>query len=144
MDKNNNRKAQLLGVSHGTASNKLRKNLLFKYVKLAQEDTCYRCNQKIENVDEFSIEHKTGWQRSSSPVETFFDLDNISFSHLKCNVRSAKRHIPPIKEHGSSAYKNRGCRCEYCKWLKSTSDPRRPTAKNPTKDRGRHAPLAED
>jgi len=39
----------------------------------------------------FSIEHVIPWLDSEDPVKLFFDLDNISFSHLKCNVEDARK-----------------------------------------------------
>ncbi|MBP7540882.1 MAG: hypothetical protein KA802_13235 [Saprospiraceae bacterium] len=37
----------------------------------------------------FSIEHKVSWLNSNNPVELYFDLNNISFSHLSCNISDA-------------------------------------------------------
>jgi hypothetical protein len=87
----NLRKDVLLGEPHGTANSRLRKLLLFKYVQLAGHDTCYRCGQKIERVDDFSVEHTHSWQSADDPRAVFFDLDRIAFSHLKCNVAAGAR-----------------------------------------------------
>jgi glutamyl/glutaminyl-tRNA synthetase len=92
MGKNSNKiKADLLGMPAGTASARLKKMILFKLVKGADLDTCYRCGYKIEDIDELSIEHMISWQLSENPVETFFDLDNVSFSHLNCNVSAVDK-----------------------------------------------------
>lgn len=77
------RRAAQLGMPYGTASARLRKNLLFKYVQAVGDDYCFKCSNKIESVDELSIEHKQPWEGRSS--ELFWDLDNIAFSHLSCN-----------------------------------------------------------
>jgi uncharacterized protein YdaU (DUF1376 family) len=37
----------------------------------------------IETADELSIEHKLPWEGVS--VKLFWSLDNIAFSHLRCN-----------------------------------------------------------
>ena len=74
---------QQLGVSQGTAVHRLRKNIMFSFAKRLDEDTCFKCGQKIETADELSIEHKEPWENRSA--ELFWDLDNIAFSHLKCN-----------------------------------------------------------
>ena len=50
-------------------------------------NTCYACGEKILTYQELSIEHKKPWENRS--VELFWDLDNIAFSHLRCN----KPHI---------------------------------------------------
>ena len=73
----------------GTATNKLRKLLLFDYAKRCNEDICYRCKTRIETIEEFSIEHTIPWERAENPVETFFDIGGITFSHLYCNVAAA-------------------------------------------------------
>lgn len=83
------RKAQL-GMDPGTAQNRLRKTLLFTMAQKLGLDTCYRCGKLITQESEFSIEHKEPWLDSEDPIDRFFNLDNIAFSHLKCNVE-AKR-----------------------------------------------------
>lgn len=45
--------------------------------------------------DNFSIEHKIPWLDSDDPVDLFFNLENIDFSHLLCN--SAAKRIPHKK-----------------------------------------------
>lgn len=42
----------------GTASARLKKKIMFMLIKKLGEDICYRCGNKIEDVDELSIEHK--------------------------------------------------------------------------------------
>ncbi len=83
MNVNNANKAAFLGMAIGTATHQLRKQILFKYVKLAGEDICFKCELPIETVAELSIEHKLPWLGIST--ELFWDLDNIAFSHLTCN-----------------------------------------------------------
>ena len=82
----NKKKDRLLGEPHGTASARLRKMLLFKLAGLAGLDSCCRCSKKIETVEELSIEHQTAWQSAPDPRAAFFNLDDIGFSHLRCNV----------------------------------------------------------
>lgn len=88
-------KAAFLGMSFGTASGRLRKQILFKYVRMAGDHFCFKCGKEIESVDDLSIEHKEPWQNRS--VEAFWDLDNIAFSHLKCNVPHERRGTPRIE-----------------------------------------------
>lgn len=87
----NARKASLLGMPAGTAMGRLRKDLIFRMSQRLGEDVCYRCGKVIETSAELSIEHKESWQTSAAPVETFFDVENIAFSHLRCNSSAAKR-----------------------------------------------------
>lgn len=72
-----------LGMPQGTAANKLRKRILFSYVVRCGDNFCYKCGVEIETVDELSIEHKEPWENRDASL--FWDLNNIAFSHLKCN-----------------------------------------------------------
>lgn len=65
--------------------------LLFHLAKKLGLTSCFRCGTEIENLKDFSIEHKKEWETSETPVELFFDLDNIAFSHTLCNLKAAKR-----------------------------------------------------
>ncbi len=89
MSKGNRVKAEALGMSHGTAANRLRKMILFSLVCRLSLNTCYQCGGEILSVDDLSIEHKEPWLRADDPVQCFFDLDNIAFSHLSCNCGAA-------------------------------------------------------
>lgn len=115
METPNQKKNRLLGEPYGTATNKLRKMLLFDYARRCNEDRCYRCDSKIESLEEFSIEHTVPWQGTENPRETFFSLDKISFSHLSCNSGAGLRYkgIKNSTNHGITRY-DKGCRCEEC------------------------------
>jgi hypothetical protein len=78
-------KALLLSMPFGTAANRLRKALMFRMMQRLEEDTCFRCGNRIETETDLSIEHKEPWQSASDPSVSFFDLGNIAFSHLRCN-----------------------------------------------------------
>lgn len=54
---------------------------------------CYRCGYTIENLKDFSIDHKQPWLDSKHPIETFFSLKNIAFSHSRCNTMAGRRSI---------------------------------------------------
>lgn len=84
-------KSELLGENFSTATAKLRKSILFDLVKRLELDNCYRCTLKITSIDHFSIEHIESWQMSNDPVGLFYDLENIAFSHLNCNIGAAYR-----------------------------------------------------
>jgi hypothetical protein len=91
MSKGNKRKDELLGEPHGTANGKLRKSIIFWLVQETGKDICHRCGEKIETIEELSIEHKDNWMSAENPIESFYDLGNIAFSHLGCNVGAADR-----------------------------------------------------
>jgi HNH endonuclease len=99
-----NRKAvETLGMPQGTASNRLRKMLLFRQLKKHGENICVRCNKEIEFVEELSVEHIKPWEGISAKL--FWDLDNVAFSHLKCNVphiRHGWKHLRKTGDEGTS------------------------------------------
>ena len=80
------KKNELLGMNFSTASYKLKKSIMFKFIQMLEFDKCFQCNEKIETVEHLSVEHKTPWMSSNNPIESFFDINNIAFSHLTCNV----------------------------------------------------------
>jgi len=116
METSNEKKNRLLGMPYGTATSKLRKIIMFAMAKQLHVDNCYRCGNQIETLEEFSIEHIKSWQGAENPKEAFFDIANISFSHLHCNVAAGLKHkgIRESTPHGSTRY-DKGCRCEECK-----------------------------
>jgi hypothetical protein len=83
ISKSGARKSAFLGMPHGTAGNRLRKLILFDLLQRHGENVCFKCSKKIETPDELSIEHKQPWEGVS--VELYWSLDNIAFSHLRCN-----------------------------------------------------------
>ena len=103
----NSVKSERLGMPVGTASNRLRKMILFSLVQKCGLDTCFKCGSKIETVDELSIEHKKPWE--GVDVALFWDLDNIAFSHLRCNTP----HFETIRER--FAVKDGKSWCSACK-----------------------------
>ncbi len=82
------KKSEALGMAWGTANGKLRKMILFSLVCRLSLNLCYRCDSEILSIDDLSIEHKEPWSQADDPVQSFFDLNNIAFSHLSCNVNA--------------------------------------------------------
>ena len=120
-----NKKSLLLGENFSTANNKLRKLILFSFVQQLNLDICYRCSSKIKTIETLSIEHKIAWQNSENPVQSFYDLNNIAFSHLTCNSSASDRSNnggwnKGLITHGISGYRT-GCRCDVCKEVYSTT-----------------------
>jgi hypothetical protein len=115
MENNNKKKFEQLGEPIGTAVHKLRKSILYKFVQILELDICYRCGEKITEIDNFSIEHKIPWQNSDTPRELFYDLDNIAFSHLDCNTKARRAKTGRNTVHGTTTAYRYGCRCDDCK-----------------------------
>lgn len=102
--KENNKKTRkdygiILGMSQGKASHKLKKKIMFHFVQMANKDICYRCNGKIEHVDELSVEHKIPWKKADNPIEAFWSMDNIAFSHMICNTSYGNGEKKLSEEH---------------------------------------------
>lgn len=97
MDNSLKKKQEQLGMPLGTASAKLRKSILFSLLKETGKNICYQCGRVIENEDELSIEHKVPYPDSDNPKELFFSLDNIAFSHLRCNIGAARHPVTKMK-----------------------------------------------
>lgn len=109
----NKKKSEQLGMPIGTASNRLRKSVIFNLLKQLNQNFCFQCGAEIEFEKELSIEHKVPYLDSEDPKNLFFDLDNIAFSHLKCNVGAARQTM--VGKHPSQRSYWNGCRCEGCK-----------------------------
>ncbi len=131
------RKSEFLGIPHGTATARLRKNILFSLLEKHSENYCFRCKEKIKFADDLSIDHKQPWEGVS--IELFWDLENISFSHKKCNRPhrnkgggSKKRIFPPERMAWCASHKeflpqtsfDKGGRADgfrdYCKECRSS------------------------
>lgn len=106
----------------GTATARLKKNLLFTLIIQLGFNYCYQCGFEIDDEDTLSIEHKIPWLDSDNPIELFFDLNNIAFSHNTCNGKAARQ--TKSRSHPSVAAYNRGCRCDSCINLKSEANVR--------------------
>lgn len=81
-----------LGMPFGTACNRLRKNILFQFIVRLKENVCFKCGESILVVEDLSIEHKEPWEGRDAKL--FWDLNNIAFSHLKCNQPNSRCHEP--------------------------------------------------
>lgn len=90
------KRQEQLGMNPSTASQRLVKDLLFNLVK---DTPCFHCGKPLTR-ETFSIEHMTPWLDSKNPVQLFFDLGNISYSHQSCNVAAGRR---PTKRYASKA-----------------------------------------
>lgn len=100
-----------LGMNPGTASQRLVKDLLWNFIKTTGKENCCKCGESMTR-DTFSIEHVIPWLDSINPIELYFDIENIGYSHLKCNITDIRRR----KAVCGTVWKyGKGCRCEPCK-----------------------------
>lgn len=79
------RKAKL-GMTKAKARRILLKKVFYDWVCLVISPYCYRCKEFVEYTDDWHIDHKTSWIRSSNPLAAFLDLGNIAISHAECNL----------------------------------------------------------
>lgn len=84
--------SEKLCMNHRSACTRLTRDLLFKYIIKAGHK-CFRCGGELTR-ETFSIDHKVSWLHGENPPGLFFDLDNIAFSHLKCNIGAVDRKKP--------------------------------------------------
>ena len=96
------KKRNQLGMNPSTASQRLARDLLYRYAVELHDLPCHHCNQRMTR-ETFSIEHIVPWLDSDDPVGLYFDLDNISFSHDSCNKAAARR--PNRMGHNTSEWR---------------------------------------
>jgi hypothetical protein len=102
------KKKEQLGMNPSTASGRLVKDILWSFIVKNCQDNCCKCGNQMTR-ETFSIEHVKPWLDSDNPVDLYFDLDNISFSHLTCNIADARRPEAKSKEE-AQAHKNEWAR----------------------------------
>ena len=112
------KKHKQLGMPYGTASARLKKRIMFDLAAKLGLLTCYRCDNKIESIEEFTIDHKIPWLDNDPSV--FWDINNIAFSHAKCNyLASRPNRIEVI--HGKSKCSSCGKTMNVRKFAKNKS-----------------------
>ena|SRR5579872_4883064 len=107
-----------LGMSAGKAAHILKKSLFLKLLQQTNNDICFRCKTKIQTAAELSIDHKIDWRYDK--VDLYWNLDNIAYSHRKCNKPS--RFKAPSGKRGIVTTYQFGCRCRLCKDAKNHSN----------------------
>jgi hypothetical protein len=85
------RMSEMLGQPYTSAMYNLRAIILFELVKETRQNICFQCGKAIESKDDLSVEHKTPWMTAENKRECFFDLNNIAFSHRKCNSAAGRK-----------------------------------------------------
>jgi hypothetical protein len=82
------KKSTQLGMPFGTAQNRLKRKLLFFYIRANGKNYCFRCNQPMDEAT-YSIDHIEDWQDNDPAL--FWDTFNIAFSHKTCNYKSGRK-----------------------------------------------------
>lgn len=116
------KKHNQLGMNPSTASHRLLKDLLFSFIK---DRPCSKCGELMVR-ENFSVEHIMPWLDSSNPIELYFDLTNISYSHLSCNIGAARKPWQKFftKEDKSFSVNERAKASSKRRWAKLTLEER--------------------
>lgn len=126
------KKANQLGMNPSTASHRLVKDILFKFV-IDSGHVCFHCGEDLTR-ETFSIEHMEPWLDTDRPAELFFDLSNIAFSHLRCNIKASR---PWNKKHYTEkARKEANAKRERHRWGKIPEEQRKAIRKAKYKKHG--------
>lgn len=94
-----------LGMKSGTAQHRLRVMVMFWLAQKCNLDRCFRCGDTITSADDFSIDHRKPWLHIGT--ELFWDLNNIAFSHKRCNYKE-KRNNTDYSIHAELFRMNEG------------------------------------
>src|SRR3990167_2533934 len=96
-------KAQI-GMSQSNARPRLLRSVLFYILCNTGLNVCFRCNLKILELKDFTLDHKENWRGEKNP-ELYFDVKNIGFSHLSCNSAMTRRRKCELGKHWCSVCK---------------------------------------
>ena len=106
------KKNEQLKMDVGTAQSQLKQMILWSLLQETGRTKCFVCKEEM-SLETFSIEHMEPWLDKENAIELFFNLQNISFSHLTCNI--SRRSKGSQSFHGTETRYIYGCRCELCK-----------------------------
>ncbi|CAM0016011.1 HNH endonuclease [Vibrio phage D239] len=79
-----------LGMAPSTARDRLMRKLVFSHIQ-SRGILCYHCGEELQE-DTFSIEHKVPWRGKEDAAELYFDLENVTYSHRKCNYTFTRKN----------------------------------------------------
>ncbi|WPJ20569.1 hypothetical protein vBPFY1MI_34 [Pseudomonas phage vB_PF_Y1-MI] len=130
------KKKMQLGMNPSTASHRLVKDVLWSLIVKTGQQSCCKCGVTMDR-ETFSIEHLEPWLDSDDPVGLYFDLENIGFSHLRCNVEDRRIERKEYTCGTKEAYRYRQCRCSPC--VEANASARAPY--DPTERRERYERL---
>jgi hypothetical protein len=98
-------------MSLSAATHKLRKLLLFEAMRELNKLNCFQCGETISSVDSFTVEHKVPWRLTENPMDVYFDLSNIAYSHHSCNSGAARK---ADTHPGARKYTDKERQCSDC------------------------------
>lgn len=96
------RTKEQLGMSLGAACNRLRRQVMHMLAVECGRGVCHVCGEPIATWREFTIEHKMPWENRDP--DSFWDLENIAFSHTRCNRNQTNGAGPPRRHPTRPGY----------------------------------------
>jgi 5-methylcytosine-specific restriction endonuclease McrA len=87
--RNKQKKEHQLGMPWTTATNRLNRIIMLSLAQQCGKNICFRCEEQITSVDDFTVDHKKSWLDVSP--ELFWSLENIAFSHSTCNKKAGRK-----------------------------------------------------
>jgi len=86
-----------LGTTLGKARNQLCNQMLLYYATLVNQHICHKCNLPVVDPQELSLDHIKPWRNEINAKELYWDTENVTIAHLKCNKvdRPGRIALPP-------------------------------------------------
>jgi len=81
----------LLGMPYGKATHLLRREVVFHLITELGLNICPRCDRPILSSDAMSFDHIKPWVDEDAAL--FWDLDNVAFSHRRCNYLHKRANV---------------------------------------------------
>jgi hypothetical protein len=100
-----------------TARLRLIKTILFSMLNDLKLNECFHCQEPMK-IEELSIEHKTPWLHADDEEKLYFDLKNVTFSHISCNSSVARKPHRPYVQKFTKLTQPKKRRCWVCKKFK--------------------------
>lgn len=89
---------QKLGQGFTSARKLLLKKIVWDFIVKCDLNKCFRCGLPM-SFEDYSLEHKVAWYNSEISKDLYFDLDNISYSHAKCNREHGTKERKTLRTH---------------------------------------------
>jgi hypothetical protein len=113
-------KTAFLGLSFGAANHRLHRAVMWSLIEQCGRTDCFRCGSPMDEST-YSVDHREPWLGES--VALFWDMQNIEFSHLRCNVDARRRGGPTTRKISPDIVETEGHRwCISCRESKPLAD----------------------
>jgi hypothetical protein len=102
----------LLGMEFGKANHQLCRKIMYGWCCQLGLNKCYKgCPKKIiDRIEDWTVEHKNPWNKGKTKEEKnrlFYSLENIAYSHKRCNCGSSNAGKGESGYYGVGPYFNK-------------------------------------